>query len=449
MAQRILVADDDAFIQDLFATALREGGYDVEVAEDGLSAIEKLRTGHFDLALMDYHMPDLDGLGAARVVGRTFADEVQTPVLAVTADAEGLRSSSHEGVFVDVLAKPIEMSALLAAVAERLRAASENPVLVASRAHWLEAGLADRPSALVLPTPSAREASLLRPYFDLSGVREPDLIVLARPSGVTELERSRVATSLFVLPVVDLTGLYAKQADASFKGPDLESWRALALTVNAFASARAQLSGAARGTSSLSERLLAYAYARGHELVPIQNPSNPDCVTYPGFFPAVEAVRALEELTRDGLMRRRFADRMHACPSCSSRRLNVREECPSCRSPELDEAVLLHHFRCAYQGPQAEFERDDRLVCPKCKSELRHYGSDYDKPGHVLACHGCNALTGEPAIGFTCLDCCAHADGEAVPRVDVFSYALTDAGVSRVTEPRQELLLPGSDMSVA
>ena len=52
-------------------------------------------------------------------------------------------------------------------------------------------------------------------------------------------------------------------------------------------------------------------------------------------------------------------------------------------------ANWIHHFRCSHQAVETEFQAGPHLVCPKCSQHLRHYGSDYDKPGAVFACQGC------------------------------------------------------------
>jgi len=73
------------------------------------------------------------------------------------------------------------------------------------------------------------------------------------------------------------------------------------------------------------------------------------------------------------------------------------------------------------------------LVCPKCRQRLRHYGSEYDKPGHAVICSDCGATHAEPAVGFICLDCRARMSGERAPRQDVFAYHLSDAGIASLT----------------
>jgi len=81
-AGTVLVADDEDSIRWVLATALGEVGYDVVQAERGEAALERLRAGGIDVALVDIKMPDLDGL---TLLTRLREGEVKTPVIIITA----------------------------------------------------------------------------------------------------------------------------------------------------------------------------------------------------------------------------------------------------------------------------------------------------------------------------------------------------------------------------
>ncbi len=65
---RILVVDDDPLVIRLIIDTLNVEGYDVDSAENGVAALEKIRHAHFDLILSDLHMPQLDGVGLYRAL---------------------------------------------------------------------------------------------------------------------------------------------------------------------------------------------------------------------------------------------------------------------------------------------------------------------------------------------------------------------------------------------
>ena len=66
--RRILVVDDDRTFRLSTAELLRQDGHDIDVAGDASEAVEWLRTGAFDLVLLDMRMPGMDGLTAVEVL---------------------------------------------------------------------------------------------------------------------------------------------------------------------------------------------------------------------------------------------------------------------------------------------------------------------------------------------------------------------------------------------
>lgn len=83
---RILIVDDSAAMRMLIARTLRQAGYifeDIDQAEDGLAALEKIRHRKPDLILADWNMPNMDGLQLLE----TLQDDDTRPVFGfVTAE---------------------------------------------------------------------------------------------------------------------------------------------------------------------------------------------------------------------------------------------------------------------------------------------------------------------------------------------------------------------------
>src|SRR5947208_7102602 len=78
---RVLVVDDEASIRDLLAKTLALAEYDVDVAADGRSALERMRLYPYDLLIADLKMPGMDGLTVIREAKRYKAD---LPVIIIT-----------------------------------------------------------------------------------------------------------------------------------------------------------------------------------------------------------------------------------------------------------------------------------------------------------------------------------------------------------------------------
>ncbi|MCW2135963.1 response regulator transcription factor [Actinoplanes cyaneus] len=116
---RILVVEDDAAVRDSLARTLRFEGYQVDIAGDGVQALDAVRSGEPDALILDVSMPRMDGLEACR---RLRADGVLLPVLMLTArDSVGDRVAGLDAGADDYLVKPFALQELLARIRALLR----------------------------------------------------------------------------------------------------------------------------------------------------------------------------------------------------------------------------------------------------------------------------------------------------------------------------------------
>lgn len=117
---RILVVEDESCIRRLNSKVLVRAGYEVDAAEDGADAWDKLQLRSYDLMVTDNHMPKVTGLELLR---RVHAARLAVPVIMATATLpreEFTRCPWLEPAVM--LLKPYTFEALLAAVQEVLRA---------------------------------------------------------------------------------------------------------------------------------------------------------------------------------------------------------------------------------------------------------------------------------------------------------------------------------------
>lgn len=85
---RILVVDDFSTMRKIVKNVLKQLGYNnIEEAENGAEALQKLRTKKFDFVVADWNMPNMDGLEMLRAI-RSDAELKDLPVLMVTAEAD-------------------------------------------------------------------------------------------------------------------------------------------------------------------------------------------------------------------------------------------------------------------------------------------------------------------------------------------------------------------------
>ncbi|MFY0613013.1 MAG: hypothetical protein JXQ99_15900 [Hyphomicrobiaceae bacterium] len=232
----------------------------------------------------------------------------------------------------------------------------------------------------------------------------------------------------YLLPTIDFTGDFQLEADLCFAPREVIEEAKIHSVVAAFTTRRHQLGQWARETDDGEFRLLAHLFVTARKLEARYAPQHASGHAYSSLLPVQSVQDCAERLANTGLLTREHFDRFHVCPRCMSSRLNVREECEKCRSSNVTEAALLHHYRCAYLGPADDFTAaDSRLVCPKCRRELRHYGTDHERAGEAIDCANCRHFASAPAIGFLCLDCGSHCDAAAVGTRSVYHYALSSA----------------------
>lgn len=433
MPSRVLIVEDNAIEQSALTAALQADGYIVDAVSDGLSAVRKLRSGRYDLALVDYHIPEVDGFASAKLLHELMDESALPRLVAVTVSAKELEArQGKEGIFDVIVPKPYKLDEILALVAREIRSAPSAARAAAADHMWNSVGLARRPRALVVPSEAGKEP-FYQTLFDVRQTDAPEVIVATSETAWGDVTNLRENADYFHCPVIDITGRLSAFADATLTDFGRESLLAVATVIRQFANRYSQLAPKFHAPGNLSERILAYLFLSGKELVPLRSPDTKLVVRYVGFFSAPSAGEAADAMVSRGLLSKTFFDRVRFCSQCGSARLNAREECRACRSANLHQERLIHHFRCAYQAPESEFLTGKRLVCPKCSRELRHYGSDYDKPGEVFRCQDCGDVDSSPAVGFVCFDCGAHADGDAVGWRDIFGYALTDEAVRLLT----------------
>jgi excisionase family DNA binding protein len=115
---RVLVVDDEASIRELLQKTLALAEYDVDLAPDGRTALERLRIIPYDLLITDLKMPGVDGLTVIREARRLKAD---IPVIIITGFST--EASAIEAVNLGVsgyLTKPFRVPRVLAAAAKAL-----------------------------------------------------------------------------------------------------------------------------------------------------------------------------------------------------------------------------------------------------------------------------------------------------------------------------------------
>ena len=122
---RILLAEDDESLQHFFSRALRRAGHSVEARLRGDDAVRALHASEFDVLVLDWRMPGLNGGEVLRAMRMA---KVPTRVLVLTGNGEAGRAEAMAAGADDFLEKPCGLHELTAAVA----ALAQSPTAVAA-----------------------------------------------------------------------------------------------------------------------------------------------------------------------------------------------------------------------------------------------------------------------------------------------------------------------------
>ncbi len=180
---RVLLVEDNLLNQQVAQEFLKRLGFKVDLAEDGVKAVEAVARSRYDLVLMDLHMPHLDGYGATAQIRRRYSAQ-ELPILAMTADAFSEdRKRCLEMEMNDHIPKPFDALQLPQTLARWLEPATEGqPVAVVTEA---------QPAAS--PTEPARSDLISTPL----GVDAIDMGGALQRLGGDEMLYERILTTYF------------------------------------------------------------------------------------------------------------------------------------------------------------------------------------------------------------------------------------------------------------
>lgn len=122
---RLLIVDDNKDLLETFSFILKRTGFDVDTAPNGLAAVNKYRNGSFDVILMDFKMPEMNGLDAFYHIKKI--NPAARVILMTAYTEQGFAESAlNDGIF-NIIQKPLRVEKLIELIRE---ATSGNSVLI-------------------------------------------------------------------------------------------------------------------------------------------------------------------------------------------------------------------------------------------------------------------------------------------------------------------------------
>ena len=120
--EKILVVDDEVKIQKMVRDYLDAVGFQTEGASDGFSALKMAESEKFDLIVLDYMLPGIDGVDIIRTIRKSSSEHSSVPIIMLTARAE--ESDKLMGLEIgadDYVVKPFSLKELAARIRSVLR----------------------------------------------------------------------------------------------------------------------------------------------------------------------------------------------------------------------------------------------------------------------------------------------------------------------------------------
>jgi len=128
---RVLFVDDNAMNRVVVKNMLAAAEVEMVEAEDARTGLALIEAQSFDVVLMDFRMPGMDGLAAIGAIRARSDAKARLPILMVTADdGPDLRARAAAAGADDLLRKPVQMQPLFDAIAEAMARAEDGAGLL-------------------------------------------------------------------------------------------------------------------------------------------------------------------------------------------------------------------------------------------------------------------------------------------------------------------------------
>lgn len=116
MSKRVLLVDDNESVRTLLKLYMSSNGYNIVEAEDGLDGLTKAKAQHFDVFVIDYKMPVMNGITLIKGL-RELSQYAEQPIVLLSTDnSHEFHQQLSKLEDVIVLEKPVEQSQLLDAM---------------------------------------------------------------------------------------------------------------------------------------------------------------------------------------------------------------------------------------------------------------------------------------------------------------------------------------------
>jgi len=115
--------------------------------------------------------------------------------------------------------------------------------------------------------------------------------------------------------------------------------------------------------------------------------------------------KTLKSLINAGYIIKQPTQLKLACPACKSINIMINYLCQNCKASNFTRGDVLEHNKCGHSDLENNFMQDKKLVCPKCRKELKLIGVDYFRVISALKCKECQNIFTIPEVSYDCNQC--------------------------------------------
>jgi two-component system cell cycle response regulator len=175
VAVRVLLVDDDANFRAWLSLLMRRAGFAVETADSGVTALERLRTGTFDLLISDYEMPKMNGIELIEVVRATPQLAHQYAVMLTSHEDLESKIAALTLGYDDFLTKSCTEIEVMAKVVAAQRMLARTRLLSAAAHEWQTIATRDELTGVATRRSLVQEAERCLAEFRRIGIALLDL----------------------------------------------------------------------------------------------------------------------------------------------------------------------------------------------------------------------------------------------------------------------------------
>jgi hypothetical protein len=112
--------------------------------------------------------------------------------------------------------------------------------------------------------------------------------------------------------------------------------------------------------------------------------------------------------------------------------VSTRYICPHCFTFDITKTFLFEHLKCGKVGSSDEFEKDEKIICPKCQTVLHDFGVEYRSVGAWYKCGRCDHSFNSPSHSHFCRQNHHEFTSDAVHLVPLFQYRINPDNMEQI-----------------